>query len=289
MNTTRLFRVAPQSGGLHERERNSKPPNPESVRALIATLEARPVLESGTDESSPGYAVLGLAFDSGHVLALRRFAASSIGPGYTSVWHRDAQGHWTFYQDVPPRQGCSRCFASEVTENVVAPIQIEWLTSHHFAVHIRGDRTLHWQISLQSAPVTKALNWAGSRLPDVWWRNPITFRMMQAMARVTLRTGRLALAGRLPDGQQFLANPRLLWTIPESRARLNGMDLGVIKPLLRQARLGDFWIPRRGLFAIAPASMERFDATRPSSAFVMRRSEPTPDQPSQQNLDRSKS
>lgn len=28
------------------------------------------------------------------------FPASSIGPGYTSVWHRDPGGTWTFYSEA---------------------------------------------------------------------------------------------------------------------------------------------------------------------------------------------
>jgi hypothetical protein len=32
--------------------------------------------------------LMGLPLASGHILAMRRFPASSVGPGYTSVWHR---------------------------------------------------------------------------------------------------------------------------------------------------------------------------------------------------------
>ena len=39
-----------------------------------------------------GHRVIGLPFASGHYLVLRRFAAASIGPAYTSVWWRDPSG-----------------------------------------------------------------------------------------------------------------------------------------------------------------------------------------------------
>jgi hypothetical protein len=58
-------------------------------------------LPPGSEERFFGYGVIGLTFLSGHVLALRRFPASSIGPGYRSVWHRDPRGRWTFHQDQP--------------------------------------------------------------------------------------------------------------------------------------------------------------------------------------------
>src|SRR4051794_27060033 len=50
--------------------------------------EQSPQLPRGGDERFAGYGVMGLPFDSGHVLAMRRFPASSVGPAYSSVWHR---------------------------------------------------------------------------------------------------------------------------------------------------------------------------------------------------------
>ena len=54
-------------------------------------------LPDGPGDRFSGYAIIGLPFQSGHVLALRRFPTSSIGPGYTAVWHRNPSGRWTFY------------------------------------------------------------------------------------------------------------------------------------------------------------------------------------------------
>ena len=47
-----------------------------------------------------GYGVMGLPFSSGHILGLRRWTASSVGDRFTSIWHRDPIGHWTFYESV---------------------------------------------------------------------------------------------------------------------------------------------------------------------------------------------
>ncbi len=73
-------------------------------RQVIEHVEASASLPPGSNERFNGYGVMGLPFKSGHILALRRFPASSIGPGYTSVWHRTPAGDWEFYSNVPPTQ-----------------------------------------------------------------------------------------------------------------------------------------------------------------------------------------
>src|SRR5215470_16530734 len=103
---------------------------------IVDEIEATAVLSEGEDERFSGYAVIGLPFRSGHVLALRRFPASSVGPGYTSVWHRDPQGAWTFYSSINPELGCSRYWGREITCNVVAPIEIEWTGPAQFSVTV---------------------------------------------------------------------------------------------------------------------------------------------------------
>ena len=64
------------------------------------------------------------------------------------------------------------------------------------------------------------------------------------------------LAGKTPNGHEFIANPQRLWLIDSSHAILNGLDLGPAGALARQARLSDFFIPQRGLFAVARAFLE---------------------------------
>ena len=51
-------------------------------KELVEALDKRAELPDGQWEGFSGYAVIGLPFRSGHVLALRRFTASSLGPGY---------------------------------------------------------------------------------------------------------------------------------------------------------------------------------------------------------------
>lgn len=74
----------------------------------------------------------------------------------------------------------------------------------------------------------------------------------------TLRTGRIRLCGRTPNGQHFRAAPLQVWRVVGGSAQLDGHDLGPIGPLDRQVRLGDFWMPQRGLFF---AGRSRFTGT----------------------------
>lgn len=58
-------------------------------RGFAAASIKTPGLQGGPEERFAGYGVMGLPSRSGHYLALRHFPASSIGPGYRAVWHRD--------------------------------------------------------------------------------------------------------------------------------------------------------------------------------------------------------
>jgi hypothetical protein len=117
-------------------------------------------------------------------------------------------------------------------------------------------------VTLDSTAATRALNAMGQAMPEALWRSRAVLSSMASLAGPVLRAGHLSLHGRAPNGQWFVANPRLLWTIPTSSAIVCGLDLGTIGPVPRQARLGDFWIPQRGLFACGVGLFEPFDPSR---------------------------
>jgi hypothetical protein len=131
---------------------------------IVEDIERHPKLPPGSEERFFGYGVMGLPFRSGHVLGLRRFPASSIGPGYRSIWHRDPDGRWTFYQDQPAELACTRYFGAEVDEVRQGPIRIDWTGPRGFEVRA-GDGELEWMVEVGSTPVTRALNGLGSVLP----------------------------------------------------------------------------------------------------------------------------
>ena len=231
-------------------------------KELVDRLEQGVELPSGNEERFAGYGVMGVPFTSGDLLAMRRFPASSLGQGYTSVWHRDPQGRWTFYSDVPPQLACPRYFGSAVGEAVVREIEITWSSPQDFTISIEEDCGLDWHLSLAETPATRLINAVGGVLPDALWRKEAVLKPMGKAASLMLRAGRLGLTGQVPNHQRFIANPMLIWTIQSSTARMGNQDLGSVGPLPIQARLGDFWIPQRGIFAIGRAFFEPLDPAR---------------------------
>jgi hypothetical protein len=231
----------------------------ESIRELVAAAERGSALPAGEDERVSGYGLMGQAFSSGYLLALRRFPVTSVGPGYTSVWVRRPSGSWTMYTTVPAAVSCPRYFSSALEETSVHRIDVAWLDDHRFTVDIADDVGLHWEVSLAASPVTRAMSALASALPAKLWRNPAFLRLMGAVAGPVLQAGKMGLIGRVPNGQGFRANPKRVWFISDSTATLGGEDLGSLRPLPVQTRLGDFWIPQRGIFMMGAAAFEPFN------------------------------
>ena len=219
---------------------------------LVAGVERDAELPPGAAERFSGYGVMGFPFRSGHVLGLRRFPASSIGPGYRAVWHRDPAGRWTFYQDQPAGLACTRYFGAGVDEVREGPIRIEWTGPHSLEVHA-GDGALEWEVGLESTPMTHLFNAVSSLLPARAWRSRPVLVAMSRVAGPALRAGHVRLTGLTPNGQRFEANPLRIWVAGAGRARLEGLDLGEPGPAPEQAALGDFAIPQRGLFILGRA------------------------------------
>lgn len=231
-------------------------------RDLVEQIEQSVILPSGVQERFSGYGVMSAPFSGGRNLCLRRFPASSVGPGYTSVWYRDPDGNWTFFQNARPAQACPRYFSSALTRMLVRDIEIAWTGPRAFSVTISGGDELRWDLTLAETLPARLMNVTSGLVPQRLWHQAAFLRMMGGVARVTLGTGKLALAGRAPNGQTFISNPRLVWLISSSQAALNGVDFGQMERAGPQTKLGDFWIPQRGLFAIGRAFFEPFDAAR---------------------------
>ena len=219
---------------------------------IVEELERESELPSGSEERFSGYGVMGLPFRSGHILVLRRFPASSIGPGYRSVWHRDPDGRWTFYQDQPGELACTRYFGSAVDEVREGPVRIDWSGPRTLRVRA-GDGDLEWTLDVASTPVTRLFNAVGAALPTRAWRSRPVLAVMSRVAGPALRAGRVRLTGLTPNGQRFVANPLMMWVATNSTATVRGVDLGEMGPAPEQARLRDFAIPQRGMFVVGRA------------------------------------
>lgn len=230
-------------------------------RETAAALEAGAFLPAGDAERFNGYGVIGVPFISGHVLALRRWPASPVGPGHTSVWHRDPGGRWTFYANVEPELACARYTGRIAGAAPVTEITIGWTGPLDFTVRV-PEAGLEWRVRLGSTLATRALSRAAALLPEALWSSPPALSLLGRVAGVALRAGRVGLQGRMPNGQWFRASPRRIWIVEASGAVLRGEDLGEPARLPEQARVGDFWIPRRGLFAFGQAHVEPLDRAR---------------------------
>ncbi|MEU4316332.1 hypothetical protein [Nocardia sp. NPDC024068] len=234
----------------------------ESPRSIA---ETDPALPSGADqERFAGYGVMGLPFTSGHYLAFRHFAASSVGPGYESVWHRDPAGEWVIYSSVSPAMSCARYYGSALADARVTNIAVTWLGPYSLTVEIPD--VLDWSIELGRSAATAAMTGLGGVMPAALWRSPAVLSMMSRVAGPALGVGRVRLSGAAPNGQWFRTNPKMLWTVEDSAARLDGVDIGPPGPLAEQTKLGDFWLPQRGMFAVGQAYFEQYDAARHTPA-----------------------
>jgi hypothetical protein len=233
-------------------QRRIKPRVMRDPAEIVEELERQSELPPGSGERFYGYGVMGLPFQSGHLLGLRRFPASSIGPGYRSVWHRDPRGRWTFYQDQARELACTRYFGAEVDEVVEGPVHIDWTGPDRFEVRAGGG-DLEWKMEVASTPVTHLLSAVASVLPDRAWRSDRVLAVMSRVAGAALGAGRVRLAGVAPNGQRFRANPSAIWVATTSRATVGGEDVGEMGPAPEQAYLRDFAVPQRGVFVIARA------------------------------------
>jgi hypothetical protein len=235
----------------------------QSPQALIEALERAVELPAGDGgagagdaERFTGYGVTGVPFSSGYVLALRRFPASSIGPGYTSVWIRDPAGAWSMHGTVDPGLSCPRYFGAALESASTSRISLAWSDSHAFTVDVDGGAVLHWELMLGATPVTRFMSAVSGGAPERLWRSRTFLRAMGAVAGPLLGAGHLRLTGHVPNGQRFAVHPRRLWFVAGGRAVLKGRDVGEPAPLTVQDRLGDFWIPRRGILMMGTAVFE---------------------------------
>jgi hypothetical protein len=236
----------------------------ESARAVAARLETAAVLPRGGGERFTGYGVTGVTFASGHVLALRRFVASSIGPAYTSVWHRTPEGRWTFYADVEPRLACARYFGAAGTFAVEDEITLSWSGDASVSVRVRS-LGLAWVVHVKHSATTHLFSSVARRLPHAVWRSRHFRSFAAAAAKHALGVGSFALDGSAPCGQRFSLAPQRIWLVDASVARIHGQHLGPLVLPRTQDRLGDFWIPRWSLFMVGHATFESAREPRTTS------------------------
>jgi hypothetical protein len=226
--------------------------------------ETSATLPPGSAERFAGYALMGIGFSSGHLLAYLRFPVSSIGPGYHAVWLRRPDGRWTIYADAPPELSCARYFGEALSEAVQTPVTGSWTGPASLAIAVPG--VLQWQLEMKSTPVTTALSAMARTMPAALWRSEGMLGAMGMIMGPMLRSGKMSLAGLVPNGQSFRARPLRVWMVGSSVATIDGKDAGIPQPLPLQEHLADFWLPQRGIF-VADTEIS-FPSTESASAAV---------------------
>ena len=226
-------------------------------RSPSEALHKRP----GRDDVA-GFAVVGLPFASGDLLCLRRFPASTFGPGYTSVWHREPAGNWTVYTSITPDLSCPR-FIGAAASRVVAEttIEVAWTSPADLVVRVPAA-DLRWNMRAASTSVTRMMNFMMSLMPAVLFRSNVVLSIMSAMSTAMLAAGRFRLRGHVPNRQWFQAGPRRVWMMREASASIAGRDLGPPTPLPVQAMLGEVPLPQRGVLMLGAFSFEAYSPNR---------------------------
>jgi hypothetical protein len=157
--------------------------------------------------------------------------------------------------DSDPDRSYPRFFGSAMDRVLVEEIDLSWEGPRRLSLTVPELR-IQWGIRLKSDAVTRALSWVGSILPGAAWRRPLIQATMGRFGGRALGVGHLSLSGRVPNGQRFFAVPRFVYRIEATAAVVRGEDLGPMGPLQEQVRLGDYWIPNGGLFAIGEAALQ---------------------------------
>jgi hypothetical protein len=233
-------------------------------REIAGAVEDAPGLPDARRERFRGYGVMGLPFESGHVLGLRRFPVSSIGPGYSSIWHRSPDGRWSFWSTIAPEVSCARYTGEISDDSRQAAIQLAWPGPYRLTITAE-DPSLCWEVTFAATPASRALSALAQRMPGRFLASESALRLLGPVAGTLLGTGRLALTGRMPNRQVFHLVPSHVWLVTASRARLDGTDLGRPAPLPEQATIGDFRVPQRGLLAVGDLDIDPLSLSLHSS------------------------
>lgn len=209
-------------------------------------------VEPGEGDRFEGYAVVGVRFTSGHVLVLRRWPASSIGPAYTSVWHRTPDGSWHMYVTAGAGPSCVRYFPSIVSRWREDVIRLCWSDPYRLRIEVRGVG-LEWELDFRASLFTNAFGVLRALLPHGVAAHPVVLRAIEWLAHRWLGIGRVPLVGTMPNGSPFRAVPRRLWLMDDSRAWLRGESLGTVDRSNAEVLLESYRVVTSGVLAFVRA------------------------------------
>jgi hypothetical protein len=184
-----------------------------------------------------------LPFALGDILAFRRVTASSTGPPYTAVWHRDPTHRWTIYTTDPGRSGAVR-YGRPTSAVRVAEIKLLWTGNDRLAISVLQHH-VEWALRFESTAVTRAFNVIAPLVPG-----RVASRLLSLAGDPVvppLNAGPRGLESRTPGGHGYRLEPRRLWLATAAAATVDGRDLGPIGSHGRHAHPGTRVGPDHGL------------------------------------------
>jgi len=232
-----------------------------AVPGLSARLLDLPVVRGYAPwpghEYVKGWAVFGLPFDSGHVLALRVFPQNDFGP-YRALWHRDPGGRWSIHVDGPRLDtACPRYFGAAC--HITGYAQIGLTCAGPATLSVTMDSpALEWTLTATSTRILALLNTMSAAMPLATWRLRSLVRARERLAS-TLGMGQLQLTGTMPSGHTGTLMPERMYFIDNSQATLDGVDLGRPARLRANPAIGGIPLPARGVLATGQAVFEILD------------------------------
>jgi hypothetical protein len=233
------------------------------LRRLRRTLAEGAV---GSAAHFTGYGLLSLTLESGDVISFSRVVASSMGPPYTCVWHRDVAGRWRFHVNIAPSRSCLRFLAPAACDVRVGDISLVWKSRLELSLDIR-DARLHVGLRLATDVVMQALGAAAILVPAPIWRSAGALRAIGRGAGALLGAGGLRLAGRSPSGHVYRRRLAGIWGVAAAAAVLDGRDLGPMLDATQPVAVGGFLLPGRPLFAVS-SSVFLADPAAPTGGVV---------------------
>jgi hypothetical protein len=202
-----------------------------------------------------GWGVFGLPFDSGHVLALRVFPENDFSP-YRTLWHRDPEGRWSIYVDGSQLDtACPRYYGQACAHVGYARIQLDWTGPMTLRV-MMDEPALEWTLTARQSPMLRVMNTISPRLPLSTWRSPRLVRARELIAQRALGLGEIRMSGTMPSGHVGILMPQRMYFIDETRAVLDGADLGRATRVSPNPQIGEVSLPARGVLAIGQGAWE---------------------------------
>lgn len=214
-----------------------------------------------------GYGIMGLTFTEGHVLGLRHWQTSTIGPGYISIWYRNPNERWEFWSTQAPEASCNRYTGEAAAVTRRLPIDVTWISEDRLRIQA-PDADLDWEVGVAPTFFSRTMSFAMGKLPGRLRTNRSFLRAMGPLGGRLLRVGDFNMTGKMPNRQEFIAAPEAMWVVTTSKAQMGDIDLGPIGPLPTQASVGDFLMPQRGILAAGSAYFEALDIDRHSQVLV---------------------